>query len=82
MPLIAYLCECKNSAKKYYRQVKDIPAFIICEKCNKEMKKLLSSPTNSSKIVVDNGFQARQVEIIPDIIEINQERSKKDYREE
>lgn len=82
MPLIAYLCECKNSKTKYFRQVKDVPAFIICNKCEKEMKKCLSSPTSSSKIVVDNGIQARAVEIIPDIVEINQERSKKDYREE
>lgn len=82
MPLIAYLCECKNSKKKYYRQVKDVPAVIICDKCEKEMKKCLSSPTNSSKITVDNGLQARAVEIIPDIIEINKARSEKDYREE
>jgi hypothetical protein len=81
MPLISYLCECKNSKKKYYRQVNEIPAVIVCDKCQKEMKKCLSSPTSSSKIVVDNGFQARAVEIIPDIVEINQERSKKNYRE-
>lgn len=82
MPLIAYLCECKNSKKKYFRQVKDVPAVIICDVCSKEMKKLLSSPTNSSKITVDNGVQARAVEIIPNIVEINEERSRKDYREE
>jgi len=82
MPLIAYLCECKNSSKKYYRQVKDVPAFIICDKCEKQMKKCLSSPSSSSKIVVDNGLQARAVEIIPDIVEINKARSEKDYREE
>jgi hypothetical protein len=82
MPLIAYVCECKNSKTKYYRQVKDIPAFIICDQCSKEMRKSLSAPSSSSKIVVDNGLQARAVEIIPDIVEINQERSKKDYREE
>jgi hypothetical protein len=81
MPLISYLCECKNSKKKYYRQVKDVPAVIICDKCEKEMKKCLSSPSSSSKIVVDNGIQARQVEIIPDIVEINEERSNKNYRE-
>jgi hypothetical protein len=82
MPLISFLCECKNSKSKYYRQVKDVPAFVVCEKCNKEMKKCLSAPTNSSKITVDNGIQARAVEIIPDIIEINQARANKDYREE
>lgn len=82
MPLIAFLCEKKHSKKKYYRQVKDVPAGIICEECGDVMKKLLSSPTNSSKITVDNGLQARAVEIMPDIIEINKARSEKDYREE
>lgn len=46
------------------------------------MKKILSSPSSSSKISVDNGVQARAVEISPDIIETNEERSKKNYREE
>ncbi len=82
MPLISYICECKNSTSKYYRQVKQAPACLLCEKCGKEMKKTLSAPTTSSKITVDNGFQARAVEIIPDIVEINQQRSSKDYREE
>jgi hypothetical protein len=82
MPLIAYLCECKNSKSKLFRRVADAPATIICDKCNKEMKKTLSMPSQSSKITVDNGFQARAVEIMPDIIQVNEERSKKNYRED
>lgn len=46
------------------------------------MKKLLSAPSSSSKITVDNGFQARAVEIRPDIVEINEERSNKNLRED
>jgi len=45
------------------------------------MKKMLSAPTSLSKVTVDNGFQAKAVEIIPNIIELNEERSSKDYRE-
>jgi hypothetical protein len=82
MPLINYTCECKHSVGKFFRQAKEAPASFICEKCNKEMKKTLSMPTSSSKITVDNGVQARAVEIIPNIVEINQERSAKDYRTE
>ena len=83
MPLIAYACECGNIAKKMTRQAKDAPAFFICTKCNiGKMKKQLSSPSSSSKITIDNGVQARSVEIMPDIIEINKARSEKDYREE
>lgn len=82
MPLIAYLCECKNSKSKLFRRVADAPATILCDKCQKDMKKSLSSPTTSSKISVDNGFQARRVEIDPDIVEINEKRSQKNYRED
>jgi len=65
------------------RQAKDAPASFPCTSCNSsEMKKQLSSPSSSSKIVVDNGVQARAVEITPDIIEINKARSEKDYRNE
>lgn len=65
------------------RQAKDAPASFLCPNCNiDQMKKQLSSPSSSSKIVVDNGVQARAVEIVPDIIEINKARSEKDYRED
>lgn len=82
MPLIHYLCECKYSQTKFYRQAKDAPATLPCVKCGKEFKKQLSAPSSTSKITVDNGFQARAVEINPDIVEINRERSEKDYRED
>lgn len=65
------------------RRAIDVPASFLCPKCNTDnLKKQLSSPSSSSKIVVDNGVQARAVEIVPDIIEINKARSEKDYREE
>lgn len=82
MPLIAYQCECKNVIKKFVRTAKDAPSSLICTKCSKEMKKLLSAPSSTSKIVVDNGVQARAVEINPNIVEINEARANKDYRED
>jgi len=83
MPLIAYACECGNIEKKFMRQAKDAPVSFLCPNCKKsDMKKQLSSPSSSSKITVDNGVQARAVEIVPDIIEINKARSEKDYRED
>ena len=82
MPLIHYLCDCKFSVSKFFRQAKDAPAFFACEKCDAIAKKQLKAPSSVSKIVVDNGFQARAVEVNPDIVEINKERSEKDYREE
>lgn len=82
MPLIAYSCSCGYTEKRFMRQAKDAPASFVCPKCNSELKKQLSSPSSSSKIVIDNGVQARSVEIVPDIIEINQARAAKDYRED
>lgn len=83
MPLITYKCNCGFSEKKFMRQAKDAPASFVCPQCNtSELKKQLSSPSSGSKIVVDNGVQARAVEIVPDIIEINKARSEKDYRNE
>lgn len=83
MPLIAYACLCGNIEKKFTRLAKDAPVSFLCPNCQKDqMKKQLSSPSSSSKITVDNGVQARAVEIVPDIIEINKARSEKDYRED
>lgn len=82
MPLIAYACECSNVIKKFVRAASKAPSFLICPNCDKNMKKLLSGGSSSSKITVDNGFQARSVEINPDIVEINEERSNKNLRED
>lgn len=82
MPMIHYICnECGFSARKIFRKP-PYPSTLICDKCNGSMTKELSAPSSSSKISVDNGVQARRVEISPDIIETNEARSKKDYREE
>lgn len=82
MPIFAYECaDCNLIYKIYHRSVQSALLSIECEKCKKQIKKLLSAPSNSSKITIDNGVQARSVEIIPNIIELNKERSEKDYRE-
>ena len=82
MPLIAYVCECGHVEKKFHRQAKDSPAFFLCTHCGKDMKKSLSAPNSTSNISIDNGVQARAVEINPDIVEINKARSEKNYRED
>ena len=82
MPMVNYACENGHTDKKMFRKASDIPTFIDCSHCDKKMRKQLSAPSSSSKISVDNGVQARRVEISPDIIEVNEERSKKNYREE
>jgi hypothetical protein len=65
---------------KFYRQIASAPGGLICE-CGGEYKKQLSAPTNSSKIVLDNGVQAKAVEVDLNIIESNIENSTRDFRE-
>jgi hypothetical protein len=82
MPMLQYVChDCGFSLKKLLRK-SPFPSTLICERCDGSMTKELSAPTQSSKISIDNGVQARAVEITPDIIEINEARSNKNYREE
>jgi len=80
--MIHYTCsDCGFTFTKLFRGA-PFPTILGCEQCKGNMKKELSAPSSSSKISVDNGVQARRVEISPDIIETNDARSKKDYREE
>lgn len=82
MPLIAYGCECGLVNKKFVRDPKDADPSLICPKCAKVMKKLLRSATFETKIVIDNGHQAKSVEVNPNIIEMNDIDGDKNYREE
>jgi hypothetical protein len=60
---------------------KDAAASITC-KCGLEAKKIFGTTSNSYKITIDNGNMARSIEILPDIMSINDERSARDYSEE
>lgn len=65
MPMIRFTCECGNTTRKLFRAGKgdNIPGSLSCE-CGKEMKRVLSGPQGiDTKIRVDNGVQARGVDI-------------------
>lgn len=82
MPLIAYACKNGHVIKKSVRQAKDAPAHLPCAECDLKSVRQLGAPSSASKIVMDNGHQARAVEITPNIVEINEARANKDYRNE
>lgn len=83
MPIFSYRCECGHYLKKFFRNPSLAPLTLSCNSCNvKQAKKQLSVSSNSTKVIVDNGFMSRQVEVDPEIIKINEERANKDYREE
>lgn len=79
MPLIKYQClngECGNLLSKLYRKGPDVEPSIVCKKCGGRAERILSPPASTSKITIDNGVQARAVEIHPNIAEINENRAK------
>lgn len=74
MPRIVYSCEkCSSVKKKFYTAGKEIKKKIECE-CGGELVRQLSSPSQKSTMVVDNGVQARAVELDRDIVEIIEDR--------
>jgi hypothetical protein len=82
MPLINYLCDCGEIQKKYFKTAKDSLPSVEC-KCGLKAKKVFGTTSSSHKIVIDNGLQARAVELQSiDIMEINDERSTRDYTED
>ncbi len=81
MPLINYSCSCGKILKKYFKSAKDSPSVVGCE-CGLEAKKGFGATSSSYKVTIDNGLMARKIEVDPNIQEINDERSARDYTEE
>lgn len=82
MPIIKYVCNCEEIQKKYFKMAKDAPSFIKC-KCGANAPKRFGSVSIGHKIIIDNGLMAKAVELqSPDIMEINDERARKDQTED
>lgn len=80
MPRVLYFCsKCNVSDKKNYRLSKDILNKIQCE-CGGELVRQLSSPTQRSKMVIDNGVQSKAVELDREIVEIIEDREKSELK--
>lgn len=80
MPRIMYHCsKCGLNKKRFFNKLTDIADEMECPRCKHEMERVLGSPSSKSTMIVDNGAQARETEIIHDIIELNKERDEKGY---
>lgn len=83
MPLITFVCtnpECQNKVDKLFKMSKrhEIPEFLPCDKCETgKLERTLGTPSSVSKFTIDNGLQAKKVEVIDKIWELNKERSDK-----
>jgi hypothetical protein len=81
MPIVVYNCSCGIANKKFYRAVKDISLSFTC-KCGIESKRSLSAPSSASVVIMDNGVQAKQVEVNLEVVEDIRNRSTKDFKED
>lgn len=80
MPRIPYICKkCSVIKKKYYSSAKKIENKIECE-CGGELIRQLSSPSQKSTMVVDNGVQAKETELDRNIVEIIEDREESEYK--
>lgn len=83
MPMINYKCQAPDCGAffsvlvKTSNQTSTVPSAHACKVCGSMSKRQLSSPSSSVKITLGRETQARQVEIYPDVVELNHERSKK-----
>jgi len=80
MPRINYICKCGNEKKKFFSSAKKISNTIECEQCGEIVARILSGPTQRSKMVVDNGVQAKATELDREIVEIIEDREKADLK--
>ena len=76
--LIEYMCnntDCENSIVKHFKSFKLISPFLDCGACGTgKLERQLSSPTSKSTQILDNGTQARQVEIMNEVIDKEKDR--------
>jgi len=80
MPRISYYCDtCSVYKKKFYKNSKEIVNKMKCE-CGGEQKRQLSAPSSKSTMVVDNGVQAKAVELDREIVDIIEDREESSYK--
>lgn len=81
--LIRFKCnnpDCGNEITKLFTKKADVPSFLDCASCGSgKLERMLSAPSTKSTQVIDNGAQARQVEVMNEVVLKEQERL---YRDE
>lgn len=80
--MIRFVCnnpDCDNEITKYYKNFKDIASFLDCGACGTgKLERTLGAPSSKSTQVVDNGVQARKVEVMNAVVEREQEKLNKE----
>ena len=69
--------ECDNEISKYFKSFKDISPFLDCGACGTgKLERTLGAPSTKSTQFIDNGIQARRVEVMSEVVQ--KERDKLD----
>lgn len=78
--MIKFVCnnpDCGNNISKYYKKAKDIAPFLDCGACGVgKLERQLGAPSTKSTQFVDNGSQARKVEVMNAVVEKEQEKNR------
>ena len=79
--LIKFRCNnitCENQITKFFKNSKEIPPFLDCGECSVgKLERNLTSPTSKTTQFIDNGFQARRVEVNSEAVLKQQEKVNK-----
>lgn len=80
--LISYTCnnsDCQNSISKFFRTHNEVAPFLDCGACGTgKLERDFEAPTSKSTITVDNGSQAKSVEVLSDVVEKEREKVNND----
>ena len=81
MPMILFSCnnpDCDNKITKVFVKIKNIPPFLDCGQCGVgKLERQLSAPGTHKTQIIDNGLQARKVEIMDAVVEKETDRASK-----
>jgi transcription initiation factor IIE alpha subunit len=81
MPIMAFVCPDGHIVKKFLRKVPKGELSFRCPGCGKPLSHQLCAPNSQSLVIVDNGVQAKAVEVNLDMVEKIREQSTKDFSE-
>jgi hypothetical protein len=80
--LIHFKCnntDCPNEITKLFKHSKDISSWLDCGECGVgKLERQLSVPSTKSTQMIDNGNQARRVEVMSEVVLKESERLARD----
>jgi hypothetical protein len=80
--LIKFLCnnpDCGNNIIKLFKGHREIPPFLDCGSCGSgKLERQLGAPSSKSTQIIDNGLQAKKIEILNETVLKEQEKLSKE----